>query len=167
MLVVLLVTVVLPGPSFTLAMTMFVVLFPLGMYSYLKPCLNRHEDRMMTLFQGCTFFVLLAPLMVKPFEGLPGGVADPLFWGGTLFPVGACIYIVLSEIREYRKHAKLLAEAEKAEKDKTPFSIAPGHGSASSFPRSSKPEPMTALPIAPATRQVEPPEHAPEEDSLL
>ena len=55
MLVVLLVTVVLPGTSFTLAMTMFVVLLTLGMYSYLKPCLNRHEDRMMTLSQvgGC------------------------------------------------------------------------------------------------------------------
>ena len=118
-------------------------------------------------FQGCTFLVLLATLMVKHSEGLPGGVADTLLWAATLLPVGACIYIVLSEIREYRKHAKLLAEAEKAEKDKTPLSIAPGHGSASSLHRSSKPEPMTALPIAPATRQVEPPEHAPEEDSLL
>ena len=57
LLLVLLITVVLPGTSFTLAMTIFVVLLTIGIYSYLKPCLSRHEDRMMTPSQvgGCWF----------------------------------------------------------------------------------------------------------------
>ena len=103
--------------------------------------------------------MLLATLMVKHPEGLPSAVVDILLWAATFLPIGACAYIMLSEIWEYRKYEKSVAETGKADEGEAPLSKATGHGGASSECRKpGEPEPMMVAPIAPMAFEVEPPE---------
>merc|ERR1711924_489902 len=93
------------------------VLVLLGVYAYSKPCLSKHDDKMLTISQGSTFVVLLTVLMAKNSEGMPEGVIVVLLYLSTFLPLCACLYILGSDYAQHKRKqevAKALAALQDA-----------------------------------------------------
>ena len=113
---------------------MFGVLVLLGVYAYCKPCLSKHDDKMLTISQGSTFVVLLTIMMAKNSEGMPEVAITLLLYLSTFVPLAACFYIVGSEVAQYReqqlvnKQLRALMERHAADQGNTQGAAGTGQG---------------------------------------
>jgi len=109
MAMIALITFVWQGTSTSVALSMLAVLVLLGVYAYSKPCLSKHDDKMLTVSQGSTFVVLLTLLMAKNSEGMPYVAITILLYLSTFVPLAACFFILASEYVQYKKTKEVAA----------------------------------------------------------